>query len=304
MYRITIYILETVSTLSVFTTQIDNILVDDNLTLSLLSEENEFVGSTPLLYCSGYLLGRVVIPNVNFVYKLSGNDNFGNPFAYTNRLLINKPTTDTPTTDTPTTASTTATTASTTATTASTTATTAPPSTNSPSTNIPTTSTNASTTNIPTTSTNAPTTNIPTTSTNAPTTNIPTTPTDPPTTPSTRNPYALQNIFNSSVNKSINIGSRASIYFGLISTTDARSVLSFNILATTSPTDLMLRYEATITVKRNNTKIINVSVETRNTNIPGSYVVTVTASSGDLILTNSQNVTLVKVSLWIQDVYL
>ena len=56
-----------------FTTQIDNILIDSNLTLSFISEDNEFVGSTPLLYCSGYFLGRIVIPNVKFVYRLSGN---------------------------------------------------------------------------------------------------------------------------------------------------------------------------------------------------------------------------------------
>ena len=69
----------------------DNILIDSNLTLSFISEDNEFVGSTPLLYCSGYLLGRIVIPNVKFVYRLSGNDKYGNSFAHTKRSPINTP---------------------------------------------------------------------------------------------------------------------------------------------------------------------------------------------------------------------
>ena len=59
----------------------------------------------------------------------------------------------------------------------------------------------------------------------------------------------------------------------------------------------MLKYKATITVNPNDTEIIIVTIETKDTDIPGSYVVTVTASSGDLILTNSQNITLVEVSV-------
>ena len=81
-----------------------------------------------------------------------------------------------------------------------------------------------------------------------------------------------------------------------MSANDTTGVLSFIILASTSPTELMLKYETTITVKPNDAEIIIVTIETRNTDIPGSYVVQVTASSVDLILTNSQNVTLVKVS--------
>ena len=279
--------------MSLFSTQIDNILVDRNLTLSFISENNEFAGSTPLLFCSGYLLGRIVIPNVKFVYQLSGNDKFGNPFIYTKRS-INIPAapstkktspTDVPTipsTDPPKTSSTDPPTTSSTDS-PTTTSSTDPPTTTS-STDPPTTTS----TDPPTTSSTEP----PTTSSTEPPT---TSSTDMPTTPPTRNPYALENVLDGSGNKTINIGSRASVYFGLISKNDATSVSSFNILATTSPTELMLKYKATITVNPNDTEIIIVTIETKDTDIPGSYVVTVTASSGDLILTNSQNVTLVKV---------
>ena len=65
----------------------------------------------------------------------------------------------------------------------------------------------------------------------------------------------------------------------------------------TKPTELMLNYEPTVTVKPIDTEIIIVTIETKDTDIPGNYVVTVTASSGYLILTNSQNITLVKVSV-------
>lgn len=41
--------------------------------------------------CSGYLIGKIVIPNVKFMYRLSGYDKFGIPFAYTKRSLINIP---------------------------------------------------------------------------------------------------------------------------------------------------------------------------------------------------------------------
>ena len=81
-----------------------------------------------------------------------------------------------------------------------------------------------------------------------------------------------------------------------MSANDTTRVLSFIISASTSPTELMLKYETTITVKPNDAEIIIVTIETRDTDMPGSYVVKVTASSGDLILTKSQNVTLVKVS--------
>ena len=256
--------------MSVFTTQLDNILVDNSLTLSFISEENKFVGCTPLLYCSGYLLGRIVIPNVKFVYQLSGNDKFGNPFVYTMRSSTSRLTipstilsTDPPTisTDIPTTSST-------------------------------DTSTTPSTTDTPTTSsTDTPTTS----STDTPT---PTSSTEMPTTPPTKNPYVLENVFDGSANKSVNIGSKASVYFGLKSTGDTTSVLSFNILVNTSPTELMLKiYKANITVKPNDTEIIIVTIETKDTDTPGSYMVTITATSGDLILTNSQNITLVDVSV-------
>ena len=184
-----------------FTTQLDNILVDNNLTLSFISEDNEFVGNTPLLLCSGYLLGRIVIPSVNFVYRLSGNDKFGSPFVYTKRSSINTP----------------------------------------------------------------------------------------------KKPYFLENVLDGSGNKTINTGSKGSIYFSLKSTYAATSALSFNIIASTSPYELILTYQTTVTVKPNDAKIIIVAVETKDTDMPGNYVVKVTASSEDLILTNSQPITLVKV---------
>ena len=186
-----------------FTTQLDNILVDDDLTLSFISEENEFVGSTPLLYCSGYLIGRIVIPNIKFVYRLSGNDKFGNPFIYTKRSSINTP----------------------------------------------------------------------------------------------RQPYFLENILGSG-NKTVNTGSKASIYFRLRSTYAATGPLNFNIEASTSPAKLTLRYQATATVNPNDTAIIIVAVDTKDTDAPGDYEVKVTASSEDLILTRSQPIKLVKVQTY------
>ena len=195
------FILGSVSILSVFTTQLDNILADSNFTLSFISEDNEFVWSTPLLLCSGYLLGRIVIPSVTFVYRLSGNDKFGSPFVYTKRSSINTP----------------------------------------------------------------------------------------------KKPYFLENILDGSGNKTIKTGSKGSIYFSLKSSYAATSALSFNITASASPSELMLTYETTVTVKPNDTEIIVVAVETEETDMPGNYVVKVTASSEDLILTNSQPITLVKV---------
>ena len=183
-----------------FTTQLDNILVDNNLTLSFISEDNEFVGSTPLLFCDGYLLGRIVIPNVKFKYRLSGNDQFGSPFAYTKKSPINIP----------------------------------------------------------------------------------------------RKPYFLDNILES---KTINTGSRASIYFSLKSTYAATSTLSFNIVASTSPGSLILKYLSTVTVKPNDTELMGISIETKDSDTVGEYVVKVTASSDDVILTSSQRVTLVKVNI-------
>ena len=182
-----------------FTTQLDNILIDSNLTLSFISEDNEFVGSTPLLYCSGYLVGRIVIPNSKFIYRLSGSDKFGNSFVYTKKSSVNVP----------------------------------------------------------------------------------------------RMPYFLEII---SGNKTVNTGSKVSIYFRLRSTYAATSPLSFNIAASTSPTDLVLRYQNTVTVNPNDTEIVGISVETRDTDMPGDYMVKVTASSDDLILTSSQVITLVKVN--------
>ena len=184
-----------------FTTQLDNILVDDNLTLSLISEDNEFVGSTLLLYCSGYLPGRIVIPNVKFVYRLSGNDKFGNPFVYTKRSSINTP----------------------------------------------------------------------------------------------RQPYFLENVLGGNGNKTVNTGSKTSIYFRLRSTYAATGPLSFNIAASTSPAELTLRYQTTVTVNPNDTAIIIVAVDTKGTDAPCDYEVKVTASSEDLILTSSQPIKLVKV---------
>ena len=186
-----------------FTTRLDNILVDNNLTLSFISEDNKFVGSTPLLLCNGYLLGRIVIPNVKFKYQLSGNDQFGNPFAYTKKSPINIP----------------------------------------------------------------------------------------------RKPYFLDNILDSSKNKTINTGSRVSIYFSLKSTYAATSTLSFNIVANTSPGKLTLKYQSTVTVKPNDTELMGISIETKDSDTVGEYVVKVTASSDDLILSSSQRVTLVKVNI-------
>ena len=110
-----------------------------------------------------------------------------------------------------------------------------------------------------------------------------------------RKPFFLENILDSSRNKTINIGSRASIYFSLKSTNAAASTLSFNIVASSSPGGLTLKYQTTVTVKPNDTEIIAISVETKDSDIAGEYVVKVTASSDDLTLTNSQRVTLVKV---------
>ena len=183
-----------------FTTQIDNILIDSNLTLSLISEDKKFVGSTPLLYCNGYLLGRIVIPNVKFVYQLSGNDKFGNPFVYIKKSPVNVP----------------------------------------------------------------------------------------------RKPYFLETI---SGNKTVNTGSKVSIYFRLGSTYAATNSLSFNITASTTPIELVLRLQTTVTINSNDTEIVGITVETRDKDMPGDYVVKVIASSDDLILTNSQHITLVKVKM-------
>ena len=185
-----------------FTTRLDNILSDNNLTLSFISEDNEFVGSTPLLLCSGYLLGRIVIPNVKFIYRLSGNDQFGNPFIYTKRSSINIP----------------------------------------------------------------------------------------------GKPYFLEIILDSTKNKTINTGSKAFIYFSLKSTYVASSSLSFNIVASTSPNKLTLKHQSTVTVEPNNIEIIEIAIETKDSDTLGEYMVTVTATSDDLILTSSQRVTLVKVT--------
>ena len=182
-----------------FTTRLDNILLDNNLTLSFISKDNEFVGSTPLLLCNGYLLGRIAIPNVKFMYQLSGHDQFGNPFAYTKRSSINTP----------------------------------------------------------------------------------------------GKPYFLENIGK---NKTINTGSKASIYFSLKSTYAPTSTLSFNIVVSISPDKLTLKYQSTITVEPNDTEIIGISIQTKDSDMLGEYMVVVTASSGDLILTSSQRVTLVKVN--------
>ena len=152
------------------------------------------------------MLGRIIIPNVKFVYRLSGNDKFGNPFAYTKRSSINTP----------------------------------------------------------------------------------------------RQPYFLENILGGSGSKTVNTGSKASIYFRLRSTYAATSPLSFNIAASTSPSELTLRYQTTVTVNSNDTAIIIVAVETKGTNAPGDYEVIVTASSGDLILTSSQSIKLVKVNTYSQ----
>ena len=194
-------ILGTVSTLSLFSTQLDNILVDSHLHLSFISEDKKFVGSTPLIYCSGYLIGRIVIPNVKFLYQLSGNDKFGNSFVYAKRSSLNIP----------------------------------------------------------------------------------------------KKPYLLENVITSA-NKTINTGSKASVYFRLRSTYAATSALSFAVTASTTPAKLMLNYQATVTVKPNDTEIIAVSIQTKDTDKLGEYVVKITASSKDLILTNFQHVTLVRVS--------
>ena len=185
-----------------FTTRLDNILYDSNLTLSFISEDNEFVGSTPLLLCNGYLLGRIVIPNVKFMYQLSGHDQFSNPFIHTKRSLINIP----------------------------------------------------------------------------------------------GRPYFLENILDSTKNKTINTGSKATIYFSLKSTYAATSTLTFNIMASTSPNILALNYQNTVTVEPNDTEIIGISIQTKDSDMLGEYTVVVTATSGDFILTSSQRVTLVKVA--------
>jgi len=167
-----------------------------------MSKNNEFVGSTPLLFCNGYLLGRIVIPNVKFVYRLSGHEKFGNALTFTKRSSIKTP----------------------------------------------------------------------------------------------RQPLFLQNILEGSGNKTIYIGSKASIYFSLKSTYAATSALSFSIAASTSPAELMLKYQTIVTVRPNDTEILVISIETKDTDMEGDYLVKVIASSKELAVTNSQSVTLVKVN--------
>ena len=58
----------------------------------------------------------------------------------------------------------------------------------------------------------------------------------------------------------------------------------------------MLKYQTTVTVKPNDTKILVISIETKDTDMKGDYVVKVSASSEELTLMNSQSVTLVKVN--------
>jgi len=200
--------LGTVSVVSVFTTQLENIQTNGTSLcepkLTFLSKDNEFAGSTPLLLCDGYLLGRIVIPNVNFMYQLSGCDKFGDPFAYTKRASVKPP----------------------------------------------------------------------------------------------RKPYILQNILDGSVNKTISIGSKAYIYFGLKSTFAATSQLNFLINVKTSPAKLKLKYQSIVTVKPDDIEISVITIETKDTDMLGNYVVKITAKakSEKLTLTNSQHITLVMVS--------
>ena len=195
-------ILGAVSVPSVFTTRLDNILSDNNLTLSFISEDNEFIGSTQLILCNGYLLGRIVIPNVKFMYQLSGHDQFGNPFTYTKRSPINIP----------------------------------------------------------------------------------------------GKLYFLEIILDSTKNKTISTGSKASICFSLKSTYAAMSTLNFSIVASTNPNKLTLKHQNTVTVEPNDTEIIRIFIETKVSDTLGEYMVVVTATSDDLILTSSQRITLVKVT--------
>jgi len=207
--------LGTVSVVSVFTTQLEKIQTNGTSscepTLTFLSEDNEFAGSTPLLLCDGYLLGRIVIPNMNFIYQLSVCDKFDKKFAYTKRASVKRP----------------------------------------------------------------------------------------------RKPYILQNILDGSVNKTISIGSKAYIYFGLKSTFAATSELNFSINVTTCPTQLELEYRPIVTVKPDDIEIFAITIETKDTDMLGSYVVKVTAeaNSEEFTLTNSQHTTLVRVSCTIYLTY-
>jgi len=59
------------------------------ISLSLIdAESGEEITSVPLVVCSGFLTGDMVVPNSTFQFQLRGDDMHGNMFEYTSNRLV------------------------------------------------------------------------------------------------------------------------------------------------------------------------------------------------------------------------
>ena len=51
-------------------------------------ESGEEASSVPLMLCSGFLTGDIMVPNSTFQYQLRGTDTFGNMFEHLSNCLV------------------------------------------------------------------------------------------------------------------------------------------------------------------------------------------------------------------------
>ena len=75
--------------MTIITSRLADISVDMPISLSLIDADDSVeITTAPLIQCSGFLTGSVVIPNTTFQYQLRGTDIHGFAFEHTSNRLV------------------------------------------------------------------------------------------------------------------------------------------------------------------------------------------------------------------------
>ena len=79
-----------VTNVTIITSRLADISIDMPISLSLVdaTDDSVEITSVPLMQCSGYLTGSVMIPNITFLYRLRGTDIHGFAFEHTSDRLV------------------------------------------------------------------------------------------------------------------------------------------------------------------------------------------------------------------------
>lgn len=78
------------TTVTIITSRLADISMDTPISLSLIdTDDGVVIATTPLIRCSEFLTGSVMIPNTTFQYQLRGTDIHGFAFEHTLNRLVN-----------------------------------------------------------------------------------------------------------------------------------------------------------------------------------------------------------------------